>query len=55
MTDLADFAALVAADHGLAVVSALRPDSTISSSVVNAGVLRHPVTGEQVVAFVSRG
>jgi hypothetical protein len=55
MTDLADFAALVAADRGLAVVSVLRPDSTISSSVVNAGVLRHPVTGEQVVAFVSRG
>jgi PPOX class probable F420-dependent enzyme len=55
MTDLADFAALVARDHGLAVVSTLRPDSTISSSVVNAGVLRHPLTGEQVVAFVSRG
>jgi hypothetical protein len=55
MTDLADFAALVARDNGLAVVSALRPDSTISSSVVNAGVLRHPVTGEQVVGFVSRG
>ena len=45
MTDLADFAALVPADHGLAVVSVLRPDSTISSSVVNAGVLSHPVTG----------
>ncbi len=55
MTHLADFAALVPADHGLAVVSVLRPDSTISSSVVNAGVLRHPVAGEQVVAFVSRG
>ena len=55
MTDLADFAALVARDHGLAVVSTLRPDSTVSSSVVNAGVLRHPLTGEQVVAFVSRG
>jgi hypothetical protein len=55
MTDLADFAALVAADRGLAVVSVLRPDSTISSSVVNAGVLGHPLTGEQVVGFVSRG
>jgi hypothetical protein len=55
MTDLADFAALVGGDRGLAVVSVLRPDSTISSSVVNAGVLRHPVTGEQAVAFVSRG
>jgi hypothetical protein len=55
MTDLADFAALVPADHGLAVVSVLRPDSTISSSVVNAGVLSHSHTGEQFVAFVSRG
>jgi len=55
MTDLADFAGLVGGDHGLAVVSVLRPDSTVSCSVVNAGVLRHPVTGEQAVAFVSRG
>jgi hypothetical protein len=55
MTDLADFAGLVGGDHGLAVVSVLRPDSTIGSSVVNAGVLRHPVTGEQAVGFVSRG
>jgi hypothetical protein len=55
MTDLADFTGLVARDHGLAVVSTLRPDATISSSVVNAGVLAHPTTGGQVVAFVSRG
>jgi PPOX class probable F420-dependent enzyme len=55
MTDLADFAGLVARDHGLAVVSTLRPDATISSSVVNAGVLPHPATGEQAVGFVSRG
>jgi len=55
MTDVADFAGLVGGDHGLAVVSVLRPDSTVSSSVVNAGVLRHPVTGEQAVGFVSRG
>jgi hypothetical protein len=55
MTDLADFAALVGGDRGLAVVSVLRPDSSISSSVVNAGVLHHPVTGGEVVAFVSRG
>lgn len=55
MTDLEDFAELVPRDHGLAVVSVLRPDSTVSSSVVNAGVLPHPVTGEQAVAFVSRG
>jgi PPOX class probable F420-dependent enzyme len=55
MTDLADFAALVGRDHGLGVVSTLRPDATIQSSVVNVGVLPHPVTGAQVVAFVSRG
>ncbi|MBO0818115.1 MAG: pyridoxamine 5'-phosphate oxidase [Actinobacteria bacterium] len=55
MTDLADFTGLVPRDHGLAVVSTLRPDGTIGSSVVNAGVLPHPATGEQTVAFVSRG
>ena len=55
MTDLAGFTGLVARDHGLAVVSTLRPDSTISSSVVNAGVLPHPITGQSAVAFVSRG
>jgi PPOX class probable F420-dependent enzyme len=55
MTDLADFTGLVARDHGLAVVSTLRPDATINSSVVNAGVLPHPTTGVPTVAFVSRG
>ena len=55
MTDLASFTALVGGDHGLGVVSTLRPDTTIQSSVVNVGVLPHPVTGELVVAFVSQG
>ncbi|WP_239103360.1 TIGR03618 family F420-dependent PPOX class oxidoreductase [Microbispora corallina] len=55
MTDLADFAALVSGDHGLCVVSTLRPDGTIRSSVVNAGVLDHPTTGRPVVGFVVRG
>jgi PPOX class probable F420-dependent enzyme len=55
VTGLADFAALVPGDHGLCVVSALRADGTIGSSVVNAGVLAHPVTGAQVVAFTTRG
>jgi PPOX class probable F420-dependent enzyme len=55
MTDLKDFARLVARDHGLCVMSTLRPDSTIQSSLVNAGVLDHPVTGEPVVGLVARG
>jgi PPOX class probable F420-dependent enzyme len=55
VTDLAALASLVAADHGLAVVSTPRADGTIQSSVVNAGVLDHPVTGAPVVGFVVRG
>jgi PPOX class probable F420-dependent enzyme len=55
MTDVADFAALVARDQGLCVVSTLRAAGTIQSSVVNAGVLKHPVTGVLVVAFTTRG
>ena len=55
MSGLQDFARLVDGDHGLCVVSTLRPDDTIQSSVVNAGVLPHPVTGAQVVGLVSRG
>jgi PPOX class probable F420-dependent enzyme len=55
MTDLADFTALARADHGLCVVSTLRAGGTIQSSVVNAGVLGHPVTGVQVIGFTTRG
>ncbi len=55
MTDLTDFARLVTRDHGLCVVSTLRSDTTIQSSVVNAGVLDHPVTGTRVVGLVARG
>jgi PPOX class probable F420-dependent enzyme len=55
VTSLADFAALVPVDHGLVIVSTSRADGTIQSSVVNAGVIRHPATGEEVVAFVASG
>jgi PPOX class probable F420-dependent enzyme len=55
MTDLDSFARLIARDHGLCVVSVLRPDNSISSSVVNAGVLPHPSTGTRVVGLVSQG
>ena len=46
---------MIAGDHGLVVVSMPRDDGTIASSVVNAGVLPHPVTGETVVGMVIRG
>jgi PPOX class probable F420-dependent enzyme len=43
------------AEHGLAVVVTLRRDGEPSTSVVNAGVLPHPLTGEPVVGFVAQG
>ena len=46
---------LAAADHGLAVAVTLRRNGTAQASVVNAGVLPHPVRGEPVVGFVARG
>ncbi|WP_330180285.1 TIGR03618 family F420-dependent PPOX class oxidoreductase [Nocardia sp. NBC_01503] len=55
MSELADFERLIAGDHGLCIASTLRPDGTIQSSVVNAGVLKHPVSGENVVGMVVRG
>jgi PPOX class probable F420-dependent enzyme len=55
VADLTDFSRLVPRDHGLSVVSTLRPDGTIQASVVNAGVLSHPVSGQPVVGFVARG
>lgn len=55
MADIAEFQRLVPDDHGLVVVSVLRDDGTISSSVVNAGVLVHPTTGTTVVGMVIRG
>ena len=46
---------LAAADKGLAVVSTTRPDGTVHSSLVNAGVFDHPLTKEPTVALVARG
>ena len=46
---------LGARESGLAVVVTSRSDSSAVVSVVNAGVLDHPVSGEPVVGFVARG
>ncbi len=53
MPRLAGFAELVPIDHGLCVVVTRRADLTPQTSVVNAGVVRHPSTGVESVAFVS--
>jgi len=55
MTDLTRFAELVSLDHGLSVVVTLRPDHTPHTTVVNAGMVSHPMTGASVVAFVAGG
>jgi PPOX class probable F420-dependent enzyme len=55
MTTLADAFGLAAAESGLAVVSTLRADGTIQASLVNAGVLPHPDSGEPVLGFVTYG
>ena len=55
MTDIGDFSRLAARESGLVVVSTLRENGTVQSSVVNAGVLGHPVSDEPVVGFVARG
>jgi hypothetical protein len=55
MTDLSNFADLAPRDHGLCVISTLRPDGSAQSSVVNAGVMKHPLGDTQVVALVATG
>jgi hypothetical protein len=55
MVALTQFAELVPLDHGLSVVISRRGDGSSHATVVNAGVVAHPVTGEPVVAFVSAG
>lgn len=55
MTTLHEAASLSSQESGLVVVATLRADDTIQSSLVNAGVLAHPATGETVLAFVASG
>jgi PPOX class probable F420-dependent enzyme len=55
MTTLDDAAQLGEKEQGLAVISTLRADGTIQSSVVNAGVMRNPLTEQPALAFVSYG
>lgn len=52
---LDDVRELAGREQYLAVVATLRADGTIQQSLVNAGVLDHPVTGDPVLAFVTYG
>jgi PPOX class probable F420-dependent enzyme len=55
MTDVSVFGDLISRDQGLCVLSTLRRDGSVQSSVVNAGVLPHPLTGDPVVGLVAIG
>ena len=55
MTTLEEAAALASRDHGLVVISTLRSNGTIQASLVNAGVIAHPATGETVLGLVTAG
>jgi PPOX class probable F420-dependent enzyme len=46
---------LAAREQGLAVVVTQRADGSPQTSIANAGVLAHPVSGEAVVGVVVRG
>lgn len=55
MSDLRTVQPLVDQETGLAVVSTTRANGTVQATVVNAGILAHPISAEQVVGFVTRG
>jgi PPOX class probable F420-dependent enzyme len=52
---LAAIRSLGAAESFLAVVATVRPDGSPHASLVNAGVLPHPLTDRMVGAFVNLG
>ncbi len=55
MADIEDVRRLIRADNGLTVVSTTREDGSVQASVVNAGVLEHPLRGRPVLGFVAVG
>jgi PPOX class probable F420-dependent enzyme len=55
MLTLAEAAAIGSRDKYLAVIATLRADLTIQTSLVNAGPMTDPDTGQDVVAFVTYG
>jgi PPOX class probable F420-dependent enzyme len=54
-TDVDRIRAFVGKDNGLVVVATTRDDGSVQASVVNAGVLDHPVTGVAAVGLVAQG
>jgi PPOX class probable F420-dependent enzyme len=56
LTDSIEHArALVAKDSGLAGISTTRADGSVQASLVNAGILDHPLDRQPVAGFVAAG
>lgn len=53
--DLSAVQPLVDEETGLAVVATTRAEGSVQASVVNAGIVSHPLSGQQVVGFVTAG
>lgn len=54
MASIDDLRRLANLDHGLAHLSTLRPDGSVHGTVVNAGIIDHPLAGVPIAAFVGR-
>jgi PPOX class probable F420-dependent enzyme len=52
---LDDVRRLVSTEQGLATFATTRSDGSVQVSLINAGLVQHPVTGVEVVALVVRG
>ena len=53
MSDIETFSNYLSEETGLATVSTTQVDGRVLSSVVNCGIIQHPLTGATCVAFVS--
>ena len=53
MSDMEIFSNYLSEETGLVTVSTTQVDGRVLSSVVNCGMIEHPLTGDTCVAFVS--
>ena len=55
MSDIEIFSNYLSEETGLATISTTQEDGRVLSTVVNCGMIKHPLTGDACVAFVSGG
>jgi PPOX class probable F420-dependent enzyme len=55
VSTLEQFAQLAGKEHGLVVISTVRANGSVQSSLVNAGVMPHPISEQPRLTFVTYG